>query len=664
MSLQQTTILGSRELISYVSPKGTFALVKERCETPVQKYILEERVRQLETLTSLGNRDSATQIEECLSAILLHTDGEFFSRHATLLLESCIFYFRIGKTQQGIAFATSIGKYAEQFDDTHSQRRIHNILGVQYTDVADFPRAMQSLQSALMLAKRIGDLTVIAACLANVMNLMQEMGHYRQALAMAESVFRLDSDSANARLVKLQCSANGLFAAHRLGDDVAAARFLKEGEKHLPYVTNSLARAFFEKDRATYLIERGQVELATKLIAMALQSPTSERNPRVEALLQISIGLCKWAGEDKESGRDLLKQMHCETKESRLYHHFVLQALVKAFGDASTSEEVAAGLGYAKELVEFTTSVKRAKFYRQLSKRTADNCNSSQDRSAEATEVDSFTTMRDWLSATHVDDTSEPIDDRGELAKHEELTAIHEDMAKLRAATLRREIRTDAVDTAENWAIAAELFDDETGQHCYRVGHLAGMLAREIGMNDTFCVQVEHAARLHDIGKIAVNEVILLKPGPLDAAEMAAMRLHTEVGGQMLAGSDDPTLKMAAEIARYHHEWWNGGGYPKRLVGREIPISARVCAFADVYDALTHARAYKTAWTHERALEEILRLRGVQFDPDLMDPFVKVLDRYLADLDANAIPGFADMDSNALISSRRKLMETIAAGNK
>ena len=280
------------------------------------------------------------------------------------------------------------------------------------------------------------------------------------------------------------------------------------------------------------------------------------------------------------------------------------------------------------------------------------------------TAVDPFVTMRDWLSATHVDDADVAAGERRELAKHEELTAIHEDMAILRVASLRREIRTDAVGTAENWAIAAELFDDETGKHCYRVGHLAGMLAREIGMNDTFCVQVEHAARLHDIGKIAVNEVILLKPGPLDSSEMAAMRLHTEVGAQMLAGSDDPTLKMAVEIARHHHEWWNGGGYPKRLVGRDIPISARVCAFADVYDALTHARAYKTAWSHERALDEILRLRGVQFDPEMIDPFVKLLDRYLADLDANAIPGFADMDSNALISSRRKLMETIAAGSK
>jgi putative two-component system response regulator len=145
---------------------------------------------------------------------------------------------------------------------------------------------------------------------------------------------------------------------------------------------------------------------------------------------------------------------------------------------------------------------------------------------------------------------------------------------------------------------------------------------------------------------------------------MAAMRLHTEVGAQILAGSDDPVLKMAVDVARHHHEWWNGAGYPKRLADRRIPLSARICAFADVYDALTHARSYKKAWTHERALEEIQRLKGIQFDPELMRPFTKVLDRYLDDLEAKAIPGFADMDSNALIASRKKLMETIAAGSR
>ena len=138
---------------------------------------------------------------------------------------------------------------------------------------------------------------------------------------------------------------------------------------------------------------------------------------------------------------------------------------------------------------------------------------------------------------------------------------------------------------------------------------------------------------------------------------------RTEVGAQILAGSDDPTLKMAVEVARHHHEWWNGAGYPTKRSGKDIPMSARICAYADVYDALTHMRSYKKAWTHERAVEEITRLGGIQFDPDLLGPFIGVLERYRADLAARAIPGFADMDSNALIASRKKLMDTIAGGS-
>lgn len=626
--------------------------------------LIGKRVEELVKLLSLENLAHPQEIEECIYDVLRCVNDEQFARHANLLIESSISYFSIGKTHQGISIAVEIARYAEQFRNFHAQRRILNVLGLQYTDVADFPRAMQSLQSALLVATKIGDETKVVACTANVMTLMQEMGHYRQAISMAEAVLSLDSSSEAASELKLQCSVNGLFSAHRLGDATAAARFLVEGQKHLPRVLNPLLRAFFEKDRALFLIESGNAELASELIAPALESAHTERNPRVRVLLRIGGALCEWASGKQEVGRELLRQIYAESKDSRLYHHLVLQALIKTYREAASPEDVASGLGYSKELVEYTTSVKKAKFYRQLKKKKVAAVGGLQGRECELSEADLFATMREWLSSTNVEGAPESGGEPRELAKHEELTAIHEDMAKLRAASLRREIRTDAVDTAENWAIAAELFDDETGRHCYRVGHLAGMLAREIGMNDTFCVQVEHAARLHDIGKIAVNEVILLKPGPLDASEMAAMRLHTEVGAQMLAGSDDPTLKMAAEIARHHHEWWNGGGYPKRLIGRETPLSARICAFADVYDALTHVRAYKVAWTHERALEEFHRLRTIQFDPDLFDPFLNVLERYLMDLDANTIPGFADMDSNALISSRRKLMETIAAGNK
>ena len=128
----------------------------------------------------------------------------------------------------------------------------------------------------------------------------------------------------------------------------------------------------------------------------------------------------------------------------------------------------------------------------------------------------------------------------------------------------------------------------------------------------------------------------------------------------MLQGAKDPVLQMAAVIAKHHHEWWNGAGYPSSLSDRRIPLAARICALADVYDALTHVRPYKGAWPHRVAVEEMLNLSGVQFDPHLMRPFLKVLERYVPALAQGRIPGLHQLKTNGLIASRKKLMETIS----
>lgn len=627
-----------------------------------EEAMLDSMTKKMDALLRGETKTSSEKMAELVCDILDLTTSESFKENAEIFTRTCVFFFEIGQSHIGISVGKRIASRAELFSNLPVQRRIYNMIGGQYCDIADFASAMEYLEIAVVLARKLGDPTVEAVCLANVIAVLQEMGHYRQAIALAERVLKLKDDSPLASAFKLQCSSNGLFAAHRVGNAAAAARFLKEGQTYLTCQTVALRRAFFEKGRSWYLVDLGEATKAKAHLDETLLAIQDDSSPRISTLLTVSAALCDWGLGDKEAARKCLEELHIESKGSKLYHHFVLQALIKVFSDSSTPVQASKGLGYARELVEYTTSVKKAKFYRQLANRQE----GSDIRSGSlltSTTIDPFNSVKEWLNASDITGASSDLigSNQRVLTKHEELTVIHEDMAKLRAATLRRDIRTVAVDTAENWAIAAEFFDDETGQHCYRVGHLASMLARQVGMDDAFCIQVEHAARLHDIGKIAVNEVILLKPGPLDAAEMAAMRLHTEVGAQILSGSDDPTLKMAVEVARHHHEWWNGAGYPIKLVGKNIPFSARVCAFADVYDALTHARAYKKAWAHERALEEILRLSGSQFDPNLTEAFCAVLDRYRADLDASAIPGFVDMDSNSLIASRKKLMKTISA---
>ena len=182
-------------------------------------------------------------------------------------------------------------------------------------------------------------------------------------------------------------------------------------------------------------------------------------------------------------------------------------------------------------------------------------------------------------------------------------------------------------------------------------------------MDAAYCKTIDHAARLHDIGKISVNELILLKPAPLDPSEITAMRSHTTVGAQLLQDSDDPTLRMATVIALHHHEWWNGAGYPHNLSGERIPLAARICALADVYDALTNVRPYKRAWSHRMSVEQMMCENGAHFDPRLMRPFLKVLERHVG---STAQPPstqlhLKDMEANGLLTSRRKLMEAVKA---
>jgi putative two-component system response regulator len=218
----------------------------------------------------------------------------------------------------------------------------------------------------------------------------------------------------------------------------------------------------------------------------------------------------------------------------------------------------------------------------------------------------------------------------------------------------REQVRTRSLQV-EREALAAERLDDTTGEHCFRVGRLASILGQQIGLEDDVCFLIDLAARLHDIGKLIVPDAILLKPGKLTPGERELMETHTVAGWEILGKTKIPQMHIAQEIARHHHERWNGQGYPDRLVGTAIPISARVAALADVFDALTHKRPYKEAWPIDQALNEIRNLRAVQFDPELTDVFLDLvprlqqehgdLDRFLA----------ADAKTNPYIQARDKI---------
>ena len=173
-------------------------------------------------------------------------------------------------------------------------------------------------------------------------------------------------------------------------------------------------------------------------------------------------------------------------------------------------------------------------------------------------------------------------------------------------------------------ALAAEFRDDTTGRHTERVGRLSGLLARALGLREEEANLISHAAPLHDLGKIAVSDQILLKPGKLTEEEFESMKEHSATGARILSGSTFEVLRLGEVIAISHHERWDGTGYPAGLEGDGIPIAGRIVSLADVYDALTNERPYKAAWPVEQAVEEIHRQRGKQFDPDVVEAFMDV----------------------------------------
>jgi two-component system response regulator RpfG len=189
-------------------------------------------------------------------------------------------------------------------------------------------------------------------------------------------------------------------------------------------------------------------------------------------------------------------------------------------------------------------------------------------------------------------------------------------------------------------AKAGEYRDEETGNHVIRMSKYSRLIAEELGLPESQCDDIEYAAPMHDIGKIGIPDGVLLKPGKLDPREWEVMQSHTSIGYSILSNSQSKYMQMGAVIALYHHERFDGRGYPNGLHGEDIPLIARIVAVADVYDALVSVRPYKPAWPIEEAVEYIQKQAGTQLDPACVEAFCK----RLSDV-ANIQSNYADDES-------------------
>lgn len=222
---------------------------------------------------------------------------------------------------------------------------------------------------------------------------------------------------------------------------------------------------------------------------------------------------------------------------------------------------------------------------------------------------------------------------RDQNRQMEQANLLLEDSNRLlefRVALRTQELQDTQIELVSRLVRAVEFRDHVTGNHVFRIGKYAEILGELLGMRPEQCSRLNQAATMHDIGKIGIADQILHKNGPLNDDEWIIMKNHTLKGGEILAGSNLAVLQLGEQVAKSHHERWDGTGYPLALSGEDIPIAGRIVAVCDVFDALMAKRPYKEAMSLEKSLEIIRNGEGTHFDPALARLFLDHLPRFLA----------------------------------
>ncbi len=236
------------------------------------------------------------------------------------------------------------------------------------------------------------------------------------------------------------------------------------------------------------------------------------------------------------------------------------------------------------------------------------------------------------LAMGAVDYITKPISPpivKARIANHMNLHIYQENLEAV-VEQRTKQLTDGYIDTIRRLTKASEYKDEETGAHIKRISYYTRELSKEMGMDHGFVDSIFYASPMHDIGKVAIPDAVLLKEGPLNDDEWATMKTHAPIGGKILKGSESPYLKMAEDVATFHHERFDGNGYPKGLKGEAIPLTALIMNITDQYDALRSKRPYKPAFSHDKTVSIITKGDGRtmpdHFDPTVLSAFKKSMD--------------------------------------
>jgi putative two-component system response regulator len=540
---------------------------------------------------------------------------------------ACTFLWRYGETQDAIAFAHHAITLATSTNRLNDLRRTHLVLGALYADSGNYSLALDSYVNSLEIASTLNDGKGVFVVWNNLSALFVDSGLLGEALSCATQSLRVAdryelSDSELCRCVQ----NNIVLARYRLGDysgALTAARRVALNAPEPRTAAEAGGRVIREEHLIFALVANGEFREAKARAQYVNELVTRFPAPRQQLIAATVNGLCEVLLGDPRRGLEMLEQAVsvAQYRQSAFYPD-ALSALAKAYdetGDCERALEATRRLINHLEAIHLDTSIAN------------------------------LSTIRDPFEAPHHAFSS----NKTELKRAE---------AELHSKVLQRELARSRQEMLERMAVAADIREDISGEHGYRVGRLSALLAKEIGWDRDACNALDIAARLHDIGKIGIPEKILLDEKTLREAERHFIASHTLVGAEILAKSDIPQVRIAEEIARCHHERWDGTGYPRQLAETAIPKSARIVALADVFDAMTHGRPYARAIPIDEALDLIASLRGRQFDPELTDHFLALVRRLAAsNTDLDGYLGKAARNS-PFLKARARIKELLAQG--
>jgi putative two-component system response regulator len=575
--------------------KNQGQLPSEELKAAVSRIALE-----MNSILQAGSGTAAEYVRTAVAALKSLKGDAIADIRINCLIDAAHYFYVVGQTFEAIEPAAEAVAFATRTDRRSLLRKGLTVLGVMYADTGNISRAVECYAQALDIVRDLDDVDGECIVLTNLGVALLYAAQYHDAITCFEQVIRNVERHPELKSYRTTALSNIALCSLHLEDFSrglkAAETSVKESSE--PHSAAELvARVLRENNFIRLLLEVNSVEKARERCEIARRYVARSHSVRAEMAASIAEGLYEVHAGKVDVGISRLTSTLERARLLRSMLRDTLAALVKAYELIGQPQRA---LIYLREMMEALRKTQQDNALRHVK--------------------------------LHLEQIGSESEGNAPLEKR-----LQRQEAALKGKVAEQELFRSRIEMLERLAVTAELRDDSTGEHSYRVGKLSALLAQEFGCDDDTCYMIELAARLHDIGKIGVPDAILLKPEKLNDAERQIMRTHTTVGAELLSKSNIPHMQMAEEIARHHHEWWDGTGYPGNLSGSAIPLASRITALADVFDALTHKRPYKIAWPAEAALDEIAQLKGSQFDPQLTDHFIVLVNRLRND--------YADIDS-------------------